>query len=46
MHTYVEFTKFLYYGFLKNFRKNNFTSKEIYCKIDFTKYFSSDTKIS
>ena len=30
----VEFTKFLYHNFLKNFRESNFFSKEIYCKID------------
>ena len=45
-HT-VEFTNFLYQGFLKNFRENNlFSSKEFYCRIDFTKLFSSDTKFS
>ena len=32
--------------FLKNFRKNNLLNWEFYCKIDFTKLFSSDTKIS
>ena len=36
VHT-VEFTKFLYHGFLKNFRENNFFSKKFYCKMDFTK---------
>jgi len=36
----------VYHGFFRNFRENKFTSKEMYCKIDFTKYFSSDTKIS
>ena len=40
----VEFTKFLYHSFLKNFRENNLFSKGFYFKIDFTKYFSSDQK--
>ena len=36
MHT-VDFTKFLYHDFLKNFRENNFFSKE------FTLYFRNET---